>query len=124
MSIVESLYRITEAKSDNVLYHATYGVYLDSIKKDGLIPGKNKNWNDSSNNVIDLADDPDFAASFCEVAEVPDEVYDSGIFVISIDADKLDKSKIEIDKNNLAQDSLEYKGNIPTSCFLKIEEYE
>lgn len=123
MGIVESLYNLAES-NQNILYHATFGCYIEQIQEEGLIPGKNKNWSDSSNKVVDLADDKEYAASFCEVAEVSDEVYDSGIYVVGIDASKLDMSKMSIDKNNLAEDTYEYEGTIPTYAFVSIEEFD
>ena len=129
-NIVESLYRIqniilNESVESDILYHATFGCYLDNITTDGLIPNNTQNYSDSKDNCVYLANDLHVAASYCEEAEVDDEIYDSGIYIIYIDTNKLDYSKLVEDENVLDDDStFEYHGVIKPNCFLKIEEYE
>lgn len=73
-----------------IMYHATFGAYLPQILANGIMPGQHKNWTDSSGQHVYLAYDADVAASFCECAdEVPDEIYDSGIVVLSVNVDGL-----------------------------------
>ena len=115
---------IKESMESDIMYHATFGCYLGDITKNGLMIDSNHNWADSKN-CIYLSDDLDVAASYCEAAEVADEIYDSGIYVIHIDISKLDSSKLTSDENVLDDDStFEYHDNIPPNCFITIEEYE
>lgn len=103
------------------LYHATFGKYISSIKKAGLNPGINKNWDISSSSGICLCSDPEIAFSFCECAEdVSDEIYDSGIVVLAITRG-LRKDLLIKDPNinpNPDADNVHYllyKGVIPAS---------
>lgn len=116
---------IRESIESDVLYHATFGCYLDNIITDGLMPNNVKNYYDSKDSCIYLANELDIAASYCEAAEVDDEIYDSGIYIIYIDTNGLDDSKLIEDENVLDDDStFEYHGVIKPNCFLKIEEYD
>lgn len=116
---------IKESMESDVLYHATFGYYLDDIVANGLIPNNTQNYSDSKDNCVYLANDLDVAASYCEAAEVDDEIYDSGIYIIYIDINKLDDSKLIDDENVLDDDNtFEYHGVIKPNCFLKIEEYD
>lgn len=116
---------IRESIESDALYHATFGCYLDSITTDGLMPNNTQNYSDSKDNCVYLANDLDVAASYCEAAEVDDEIYDSGIYIIYIDASRLDDSKLIEDENVLDDNStFEYHGVIKPNCFLKIEEYD
>jgi RNA:NAD 2'-phosphotransferase (TPT1/KptA family) len=102
------------------LYHATYGVFLDSIMKQGLIRGYRKNW-EFSQNYIYLTNDPDIAESFAETAEEVPEEYLDDIIVLKIDKSKLNPDYLELDENitqgedNEEDDSIysfQYRGNI------------
>ena len=114
------------------LYHATYGLYLDNIKKDGYIKGGiHDNWG-FSNKVICLSPDIDEAGCFAEAADdISDELYDSGIYVLKIDADKLDKNALQPDRNTTPWEengkwygrTYEYLKDIPISYIVDIIEY-
>ena len=99
------------------LYHATFKVYLDSIKKHGLLSkSPNINWEGLSIDAIYLSDDPESAESFCEVAEVSDEVWNSGIIIFEINTSDLNLDLLDEDENILDEiGSYVYFGNIPFS---------
>ena len=108
----------------DVLYHATFGHNLKSIKKLGLTPGKTKNWEDSKDNVVYLATDYDEAASYAECAELIDENMEDDIYVIFIKTSKLNIENLFRDENVLDGDStFEYRGIIQPDCFVKIKKY-
>jgi hypothetical protein len=108
--ITESLNKIPK-----YLYHATYRPLLRRIKKQGLDSnlGK-KNWDFSINGYIYLAIDPDIAESYAESSEEVSEDWLDEIIILVIDTDKIDKSKLFIDKNvkDNEGDTLEYRGII------------
>jgi hypothetical protein len=106
------------------LYHATYGARMKSIKKFGLVPGKKKNWDDSKQDVIYLATDPDVAYSYAESSDMVSDTMLDDIKVLQIKKSDLDKDKLSIDKNVIDNDgsTLEYSGNIAPDL-LKIYEY-
>lgn len=82
------------------LFHSTFRTRIPSIKKLGLGGKQIKNWDFSENGVVCLTNDPEVAFSFCESAdEVSDSVYSSGIVVLAVQANTLDRSKISIDRN-------------------------
>ena len=83
------------------LYHATYGVYKNSILSEGLKIGRNPNWNGMDCcGVIYLADDLDVAGSFAECADlVNEDVLESGICVFEVDVDAIDKRILQADSN-------------------------
>lgn len=105
-----------ENTENDYLYHATYKSYIKKIKKQGLVINPpTRNWEDSEN-VIYLATSPDVALSYAETSdEVPDHILDSGIVVLKIKKNKLDPTKLSIDKNvqDNEGDTLEYHQNIP-----------
>lgn len=84
------------------LYHATYGVYLDSILKKGLIPNYKTNW-DFSGRYIYLTSDPDIAQDFAETADMAPEEYLNDIVILEIDIKDLDENKLRLD-DNITQD--------------------
>lgn len=116
-------------------------VSLIALKKTGLGNTKRKLWEDSKSNTVYLATDEDQAASYVEAAiDEFDKYEDEPIYIITIDTSKLDKSLLELDKNNMSnfeylndndndidqEDmdyTLEYHGIIPTSNFIDIHEY-
>jgi len=113
---------ITEASG--TLYHATYKPFLDSIMKNGIGgSGAQTQWEDSNPGYVYLAKDPEVARSHAEAnEEVPDEYIDD-IVVLSIDTSQLDQNNLEDDPNVMDDDStLAYKGVIPTSAFVIIED--
>lgn len=89
------------------LYHATLQTYLPEIKKDGLVPGKNKNW-DCESGFVYLSNDMDTAISFCEAVSdnTPEEVYDSGICCFELDINAIDMQYLYKDPNILDADNL------------------
>lgn len=105
------------------LYHATYKTFLKSIQQKGLGNTKIKMWSDSKPGVVYLADDPWVAESYAEESEWVDEREDpdrylDNIIILEIDVAKLDKDKLEVDKNVLldedeANATWEYHGIIP-----------
>ena len=91
-----------------LLYHATYRAYLDSILENGLLcEPPHGAWSladDYGDSVsalclcVFLAKDDDVAESFAEAAnEVSDDVYDSGIVILSVDSDDLDPDLLTYD---------------------------
>lgn len=104
-----------------MLYHATYVAYLPSIMKLGLGAVQKKNWCFSKHGTVYLCTDPFMAISFCEAAEeVKNEVYDSGIVLLSIDESRLTLPLIS--DENIKDGSytcFEYHGVIPAE-FLRI----
>lgn len=113
------------------LYHATYGVYKESIISEGLKTGKSSNWGGmESCGVIYLADDLDVAGSFAECADlVDDDVLDSGVCVFEVNVKSLDRSLFDGDPNILFEDDDEvnsfiYPEDIPPSALkLFVENY-
>lgn len=97
----------------DVLYHATYKPLIKSIMKKGLGYTKRKNWEDSVTGIVYLAFDIDQAISYAETSDLVPEQWIDNIIVLQINTNGLDKSLFSIDKNNMAGDTLEYKGIIP-----------
>lgn len=116
----------TRVPKYDTYYHATFNSYLSSIKKYGLGAKQNKNWDISEPGKIYWAWDPDIAISFCESAEdVSDEVYDSGIVVLSISAKEL--KGVEDDSNihdYLPDEIITSTGIIPFSKLTIFEEMD
>ena len=109
-----------------ILYHATYKPLLKKIKEQGLDTTKSKKaWEDSKPGLVYLAKDIDVAASYAESSDMVPESYIDNIVVLHIDSNKLDKSKISIDKNvkDNEGDTLEYEGTIPWSAIIDITKY-
>lgn len=102
---------------EDVLYHATYGKYINSIKEKGLGVAQHKNWEFSENGVVCFAPYPDIAISFAETAEeVSKEVYNSGIVLLAVPTTKLNPVLLEKDCNivGCAENiSCVYRGVIP-----------
>lgn len=84
------------------LYHATYGAYLDSILKYGLIRGYRKNW-DFSENYVYLTNDPEIAISFAETSDTVAEEFLADIVIFEIDSKDLKLAKLKVD-DNITQD--------------------
>ena len=117
------LFNLGITEDDDVLYHATYGAFVDSIMKNGLGgAGAQQQWEDSKPGYVYLARDPEVAESHAEAnEEVPDEYIDD-IVVFAIDTSKLDMDKLDDDPNIMDDDStLAYKGVIPTSALMMAE---
>lgn len=112
-------------------YHASYGVYKNSILSEGLKTGRNPNWNGMDCcGVIYLVDDVDVAGSFAECADlVNEDVFESGICVFEVDVKTLDRSLFNEDPNILFEDDDEvnsfiYPEDIPPSALkLVVENY-
>lgn len=84
-----------------LLYHATFGSYIPSIREQGLLSHLDGNPNDSYgfadefSDEVFLSDDEYVAQDYAETADnVPDDVYDSGIYIVTVD----------VNENNLEQD--------------------
>lgn len=86
--------------NDAILYHSTFRTRLPSIKQLGLGAKQIKNWCFSQDNVVCVTDNAECAFSFCESAdEVADSVYNSGIIVLAMPFDALDRRLILPDAN-------------------------
>jgi RNA:NAD 2'-phosphotransferase (TPT1/KptA family) len=105
------------------LYHATYDVFIDSIRQHGLVPGGKefRNYELSDNNYVYLTSNEHAALSFIDNIDkdVPDE-YLNNYSVITIDTRKINKRLLFPDKNWNPGDDLNsswkifmYKGIIP-----------
>ena len=108
---------IFSAKGPKILYHATFGANLESIKHFGLTtdpkiatevcwPGNTKG--------IYLSNDPNVAESFVEAAEndnIPEDWFDD-IVVLKINTSKLDLSKLEVDPH------VTYEKGDPTKSYI------
>ncbi len=109
-----------------VLYHATYGRFLDSIMEHGLggeIANNNKMWDISSDDMVYLSSDIDFAISFVETAENGSDDESETIVVIKIDVSRLDANLLSLDDNILDENrelSWQYNGIIARESFLDI----
>lgn len=102
----------------NFLYHATYRPLLQSIKKHGLGGDKAQSyWEDSKPGVVYLAIDPNIAESYAEANDIVDDEWLEKIIILKISTEKLDKSKLFLDKNVLDNtgDTVEYHGIIPSN---------
>ena len=113
------LFNLGITEDDDVLYHATYEPFLNSILANGLGgAGSQQQWEDSKPGHVYLARDPEVAESHAEANEqVPDDYIDN-IIVLAIDTSKLDMDKLVDDPNVLDDDStLAYKGVIPSNAF-------
>lgn len=108
-----------------LIYHATYGEYLRKILEEGIVPDKHENWMGAeTRGLVFFSDDPDAALSFCECADaIYDDTYDSGIFIIAIESDMLDKDLFEADPNLIgdAGPGIAYRGEVPTSAFVNAD---
>lgn len=108
--------------TDNpVVYHATYGVYIDKIKKEGLkVKSGNKNW-DFSNEAIYLSADPYVAIDYCQTSDKVPEKWLDDIYLIAIDSNKLDEAEMDFDSNVIgALTEFEYYKDINPDAFIKI----
>jgi hypothetical protein len=112
------------------LYHASWYPLWDEIKDEGLVPDKEgmmHNFPDIEAGVY-LSTHPNNAGSFLETTENRDIPEDWAIMIITIDASKLDTSKMDIDPNIVWHVGEEptafiYRGVVPTSAFVKVEDY-
>lgn len=118
---------ILKENAQQYLYHATYKPLLKNIKTKGLDTRDSKKaWDDSVAGYVYLAKDSDVAASYAESSEmVPDSWLDQ-IVILTIDTAKLDPSRIFDDANvrNETTDTVEYRGVIPFSAIVKIQNYD
>ena len=118
---------LTEVTEQQYLYHATYKPLLKKIKEKGLDNRDSKKaWEDSVPGYVYLAKDIDVAGSYAESSDVVPDSYLDQIVVLTIDATKLDSSKLFDDANvrNETTDTVEYRGVIPWSAIIKIENYD
>ena len=104
------------------LYHGTWISNIDNIKKEGLVPGKEKNWDSSEDDKIYLTLDKEEAYDFVINS---DNWKDEEIAVIEINTIHLDKSLFDIDNNiDYYEDeipySFTYEGVISPSNFSDI----
>ena len=110
------------------MYHATFKCYLDSILSNGLggkEADKHHNWEGSQDGVVCLATDGDLCVGMCESSPMAtDEVYNSGIVLLSVDCKGLE-FELEHDPNILIPcDSCYwiYKGIISPDRIQVVEE--
>ena len=83
-----------------LLYHATFGANLSSIKQFGLGARQRKNYSFSEDGKVYLTDNSDVAYDFCEWAEeVSDYKYNSGIVVLAISSHIIKPYLISYDRN-------------------------
>ena len=95
-----------------MLYHATFGTHLESIKTLGLGAKQIKNWEFSLSGVVYLSDDAEYSFSFAECSdETLEEIYDSGIYVLGIPKNALNENLLGIDVNNQDKDYPTYVYN-------------
>lgn len=110
------------------LYHATYKPLLKKIKENGLNTMHSKKaWEDSIAGYVYLATDKDVAASYAESSDYVPESWLDQIIVLTIDVSKIDASKLFNDQNVRSEefsDTLEYRGVIPWSAVIQVEDYE
>jgi hypothetical protein len=118
--------KLNEVTIPKILYHATYKALIPKIKSAGLDTSKSKKaWEDSKPGLVYLATDIDVAGSYAESSDVVPDNWIDNIVVLHIDTNKLDKSKLNIDRNvqdNIG-DTLEYKGVIPWTAITKVTQY-
>jgi hypothetical protein len=110
------------------LYHATYLPLLKKIKQYGLNTNKEfakQIYEDSIPGIVYLAFDKDVAASYAETSDIVPENWLEKIIILSIDINKLDKSKLFKDRNVQSEstDTLEYRGVIPFNAIVNVERY-
>ncbi len=103
-----------------MLYHATYGTKLKSIKRFGLKRNCKQSWVGCKSGRVYLSSDADVAYSYAETTEdISDDDYNSGIFILCINESSLDMSKLARDSNIIdnGYDSccFEYAGDIKPS---------
>lgn len=105
------------------LYHGTYRSRLNSIQARGLIPNCFTNWGELSlvQSGVYLTDCYDEAYALAETAPcVEDSVYDSGVVVLAIHRDRLDRLLLKMDKNMQTEEGdcgigyFIYHGTIPS----------
>ena len=105
---------------EELLYHATYGKYIDSIKEKGLGAVQHKNWEFSKDGVVCFASYTDVAISFAETSEdISDEVYNSGIVLLAVPTAELNPVLLERDRNIVGRAenvSCAYRGVIPAEA--------
>ena len=125
MKLIEILKSIDS--TPRYLYHATYKPLLKSIKEFGLDTTKSKKaWEDSIPGYVYLALDSEVAASYAETSDMVPDSYLDNIVILTIDTDRIDKSKLFMDQNVLDNegDTLEYRGTIPWSAIVNVEKYD
>lgn len=86
------------------LFHGTNKKHLDSIRKDGIIPNKNRKWAMSKSKVY-LAN-KDLAKIFS--ADVDNLGSNHERILLKINVDKLQKDKITVDSNCFPNPDVEY----------------
>lgn len=111
-----------------MFYHATFGKYVPLIMVEGLVPhsagnhNDNWGWGSEFGDEIFLSDDEDVAASYCEAADaVPDDVYETGIFVVEV---SLDDTDVSPDPFVSTQSSYVYHGIVTPDRIVDIHPYK
>lgn len=105
------------------LYHATFRANLKSIKSNGLVlPMHGDRMNFEGQEYIRgiyFSTDYDLSGSMLECADnVPDSIYDSGIVILVVNSDYLDKNYFCRDINLIGEDnakSLVYQKPVPSN---------
>lgn len=106
-----------------LLYHATFRAHLKSIKEYGLVlPKQGDRLNFEGQEYIRgiyFSTDYDLSGSMLECADnVPDSIYDSGIVILVVNSDYLDKNYFCRDINLIGEDnakSIVYQKPVPSN---------
>lgn len=111
-----------------ILYHATFGKFIPTIKTEGLLSkvdgnkGDNWGWGTEFTDEIFLSDDKDIAASYCECADnVDDATFDSGIYIVEVE---VDEENVDEDRWSGAPSCFVHHGPVYPDRFLKIWRYD
>lgn len=109
-------------------YHATFGKYVPLILVEGLVPHSDGNdndnwgWGTEFGDEIFLSDDVDVAASYCEAADnVPDDAYNTGIFIVEV---ALDEEDVEPDPFVRTPSSFVFHGTVTPDHIVDIYPYK
>ena len=111
-------------------YHASYGVYKNSIAKHGLKCNPSKrNWTDSAKGVVYLSKNPDVALSYAETSEEAPDSYLDHIVVYKILRKNLDLRLLRKDRNVRSGetgegDTVEYAADVPARYLKIYKEYK
>ena len=89
--------------------HATFVAYLPKIVTEGLKPTSNQNWSCDPGVYVVIRDDKDeaieVAMSFCEAADVPNDILEEGI--VALEITNFDMGEFEVDPNMLLPNDVE-----------------
>jgi hypothetical protein len=117
---------VKEADVPEYLFHATYLPLKKKIEKEGLVLGKNKNWEFSDLGVY-FDRTYEGAEAFAEESDIVPEDWIDNIIVFKVFTKDLILDKLEYDPNVIIEDgeqpySFIYKGNVQPSHLHIVEE--